>query len=228
MKKTFKKIAATLSAAVMCAIPMASALSANATASSNARYTMRKVYWVDSTAYVKKINVGFTNKRAGCSPATITPLVKGTPSFGGSAGDVYYNCGGTLTANNYFGGPAISFSVICDSVSDYGQGSNVYCNAFKANGTQSYNSVRTVNAFLVGDVNDDGIINDKDHVIVDAAGRAGANTYSATDRIYVNLNGTTKSYLAYKLDINDDGRITLDDAYMLNSYVSNQLQKFPR
>lgn len=228
MKNTFKKIAATLSAAVMCALPAVNALSANAAASANARYTMRKVYWVDSTAHVRQLGFGFTNTRGGCSPATITGIAPGTLSVGGSAGDVYYNCGGTLTSTSDICNAAVSFSVVCNNPSYYEEGSNVYCRAYKADGTQSYNSVRTVSAFLVGDVNGDGAINSDDHVIVDAASHANLTSYTNTKRVAVTLGGATRYYYAYKLDINDDGKVNSADATMLNDYVSGNLQRFAK
>ena len=227
MKKTFKKIAATLSAAVMCAIPMASALSANAAAGPNARCTMRKIYWIDSTAYVKKINVGFTNVREGCSPATITAIAAGTPSFGGSAGDVYYNCGGTLTANgsDYIKGAAVSFSVLCNSPSCYEQGRNVYCYAYKAGGVQSYNSVHTVDAFLVGDINKDGYVNGSDSGILNTGLCQNAFTNVSYDGV-VTIN--SKNYYYYTFDIDDNGVVNEDDLTMLRNYESSSTYTFER
>ena len=225
MKHTFKKIAATLSAAVMCALPAVNALSANATASANARYTMRKVYWVDGSANVKKLEFGFTNQRGGCSPATITTIAPGTKSVGGSAGDSYYNCGGTLTGYGYISGPALSFSVVCDKPSYYKEGSNVYCRAYKANGTQSFNSVRYSQAFLVGDLSGNNVIDGYDYAILDyALNQFGINSYGFDSQ--VNIWGNTVK--KYQMDIDDDGDVDSADSALLMKYISGQITRFEK
>ncbi|WP_297960900.1 dockerin type I domain-containing protein [uncultured Ruminococcus sp.] len=230
MKNTFKKIAATLSAAVMCALPAANALSANATAGSNARYTMRRVYWIDGSANVKNLSLSFTNKRLHCSPATITPIIPGTTSFGGSAGDTYYSCGGSYTANSYFGGPAVSFSVYCDSPSYYGEGNNVYCKAYKANGQQSYNSVHTRPAFLVGDFDGDKDIDGNDYSIIYHAINVlkVGNNYGYGSIAYFNFNNKSYSIPVLQFDINDDGVINQEDTNMHFQYISSTTYRFEK
>ena len=240
MKHIIKKITASLAAAVMCAAPMASSLSANASVSSNARYTFRQVYWADSSANVKTFEFSFAVRKYHDSVPFYNLIGnQATVAGGGSAGDTYYSCGGTVTANTRLSGPFLSVSAYSENPADYDDYFGT-CRAYKANGQQSYNSIHYSNncnsdtshnphlecsAFLVGDFSRDLIIDGYDYSILDyAVNQLGIGSYGFNSQ--VNIWGN--DIKVYQMDINDDGVVNSADLSMLMSYISNQLTKFPK
>lgn len=235
MKHIFKKIAATISAAAMCAAPMANALSANAAASANARYTFRQVYWADSTARVKNFEFSFAVRQYHDSVPFYNLIGdQATIAGGGSAGDSYYSCGGNVTANTYLSGPFLSVSAYSEDPADYADSFGT-CRAYRANGQPSYNGINysgncnyerlSCSAFLVGDLNGDLIIDGYDYSILEyAVNQLAVSSYSFNTLL--NIWGNTVAML--QMDIDDDGDVDSDDVAMHLSYVSNQLVRFDK
>ena len=226
MRNTIKKITAALASAVLCAVPMASAMSANAIADKNARFTFRQTYYVDATAKVTEVRHAFSCKRYN----TDVPVAEKTSRYlnysgGGSAGDTYYNCGGTLTGSgSYLAGVVLSVSTYCNDPSDFHQGTT-YARGYKADGTESPNSVRSFNTFLVGDLNGDKKVNGTDSSLLENALRnCGAAGKDFKSQIYINGQG----YDAYKFDIDGNGAIGWSDLTLMQKYERGQIVRFAK
>ena len=222
---TIKKITASLAAAVLCAAPVVSSV-ANAAANANARYTYRQTYYVDSTAKVTEVRLSFSCKRYNTS----VPVAEKTSRYlnyagGGSAGDTYYNCGGTLTGSgSYLSGVVLSVSAYCNNPGDFSQGTS-YARGYKANGQESPNSVRSFNTFLVGDINDDKKIDGTDAgLFEDALRNSGAAGKDFKSQIYIHNLG----YDAYKFDIDGNGAIDWSDLDMLKKYNEGKIVRFAK
>lgn len=226
MRNTLKKISAAFAAAVLCAVPMASAMSANALANNNARYTFRQTYYVDGSAGVTKIVHSFAVKKTNTDIPTaekISRYTNYTPY--GSAGDEYYLCGGTLTNSVPMSGVVLSASTYCNSPSDFHASTSNFARGYKANGQESYNSVRSFNTFLVGDLNGDNkITNEGDAKLINKALNKGA--VGMDFKSYVYVDGI--SIPAYKLDIDGNGYINWNDHDMIYKYTSGQITRFAK
>ncbi|HNZ98797.1 hypothetical protein [Ruminococcus sp.] len=235
MKHIFKKIAATISAAAMCAAPMANALSANAAASANARYTFRQVYWADGSANVKRFEFSFAVRKYHDSVPFYNLIGnQATIAGGGSAGDSYYSCGGTVTAKTRLSGPFLSVSAYSENPADYADSFGT-CRAYKANGRQSYNSIYYSNncnpdyldcaAFLVGDLNGDLIIDGYDYSILEyAVNQFGISSYGYNSVLSIWGNTVKK----YQMDIDNDGDVDTSDVALHLKYISNQITRFDK
>ena len=233
MKHIIKKITASLAAAVMCAAPMASSLSANASVSSNARYTFRQVYWADYSANVKRFEFSFAVRKYHDSVPFYNLIGnQATVAGGGSAGDTYYSCGGTVTANTRLSGPFLSVSAYSENPADYADSFGT-CRAYRANGQQAYNAVNySVNrnydydwaAFLVGDFNNDLKVDGADYSYLDAVVNSSMSNYGYSWSVYV----LDRTLYMYQFDINDDGVINSDDLDMFRAYDESRLTKFPK
>lgn len=223
---TISKITASLAAAVLCAAPVVSS-TANAIANDNARFTFRQTYYVDATAKVTEVRHAFTCKRANTS----IPVAEKTSRYlnyagGGSAGDTYYSCGGTLTGSgSYLSGVVLSVSAYCNSPSDFSQGSGTYAIGYKADGTESPNSVRSFNTFLVGDIDGNNKIDGNDAgLFEDALRNSGAAGKDFKSKIYIH----NKGYDAYKFDIDGNGSIGWSDLDMLKKYNDGTILRFAK
>lgn len=227
MKNTLRKITASLAAAVLCAVPMTSSLSANAEANANARNTFRRIWFIDDSANVVKFVFSFSCKKANTSAPSYT-ILKGTVTGnGGSAGTQYYNCGANVERSAGLYGPVCFASAYCNSPSDFVEGSLV-ANAYKAGNVQSFNSVHSYK-FLVGDINNDNVVNAKDYDYMCYAINNGfTGSYSYTQSVTGTLGGSYFSYAKYKFDINGDGYVTSADRTMLANYNNGSLTRFAK
>ncbi|WP_019679116.1 hypothetical protein [Ruminococcus flavefaciens] len=231
MKNTLKKITAAFASAVLCAVPMVSSVTANAAANADARFTFRETYYVDGTAGVKRIEHFFANRKYRTSSPFKTVIAKNADYSGGnSAGDTYYNCGGTLKKTSSLSGPVLSVSAYCNTATDFVPGEYNYCTGYKNykpqnNEQPSYNSITTFGPFLVGDLNGNSIIDGADYSLL-YTGINYCGARNADFKTNISVNG--ELIPAYKFDINDDGVITDADYEMHLQYISNNLQKFAK
>lgn len=223
MKHTFKKIAATISAAVMCALPMANALSANAIASSTARYTYRKLYYTSYTANVDHFVYGIVVRKSGTSvPASHQIYQNGTLEVGGSAGTLYYNAGGNFYPNTSTVSGIIASMHCYSDTADFHEYSSS-ASAFDANGNLISGGMAYTPSFLVGDIDSDGDIDYSDYTILQDLGKSNVSYSNIYTRVYSHNN---TSYPAYKADINNDGRVNNWDAFFVQQYLHGMIQKF--
>ncbi len=233
MKKTIRKITASITAAVLCALPLANTLSASAVANANARYTYRTVFAVQSAKNIDLLVAGVACKSANTSAPAVNKLTSGTiTGSGGGAPGLYAGGANFYPTNHNVTGALISFHTYCNSPSDYKEVS-ITNFAYAPNGNAISNAVKALPTFLVGDINADSKVNEADYQILY---RAVEDNTVSTSRYKVNyfartrvtLGGTTRSYNTYKLDINNDGYLSDADVEMFDNYLNGNLTKFAK
>ena len=227
MKKGLKRITASISAAVLCALPLANSFTASATASENARYTYRKVFAVRYTnKNIDRLVFGLSCKTSGTDAPVADQIAEGSLINSGSGTRGLHNAGGTFYPKyrNSNGGK-VSIHVYCDSPSEYKEVSS-FKYAYNPNGKDVSSAVTALPTFLVGDFNEDNVIDDKDHQIINEAVRVMTKSkaeyeFSYFSNVTLKVDGVSKSYPRYFFDINDDGFISVEDQNMFVRYISN-------
>ena len=228
MKHTLKKITASIAAAVMCAIPAANALSANAEASITARFTYRKIYYVPNAKNIDHVVFGLACNSSHTSSPSSIPIAYGslTPGYGGGPG--FYNEGGTFVPTDpNVTGRIVSQSVHCDSAADYHERSS-FAYAYKANGQAINNAVYSLPTFLVGDFDGDNDIDGDDYSIINHAVNVKhiSENYSVYTTTSFDLGGVYRTYKVYKFDVNNDGYVNNADVFLLDWYNKGYLTNF--
>ena len=234
MKKAFRKITASIAAAVMFALPAANSLTTSATANANARFTYRKVFAVSSTKNIDHLVFGVACRSAHTDAPTAHKIGKGTLSPGGSGAPGVYNGGGTFyPTNKKISGGIVSVHMYCDSASDY-QEIRTTNYAYSPSGALMSNAVSACPTFLVGDLDLDGDLDNNDFQILcrgvqQKTTDVGKTKYefSYFEVMNVHVGNTYGNFSAYSFDINDDGVLSNADITMLNNYFSNSSYKLP-
>lgn len=214
MKMNFKKIAASVSAAVLCAVPMMNAVSANATAS-NPKYTYRSVLFIyGNSRNAKSVSYNYSSKKSGATNPTYRKGdFEGTHSGNGSAGDSYYSCGGIFTASGNFnaGGRVLTISAKTDSAS-FTEGTKT-AKVYNAAGTQISVNTYWTPAFMVGDLNGDKKVDGSDYSYLhEAVFNCHATEMDLNSRITV----FGKSIPVYEFDIDNNGFVGMYDLTLLS------------
>ena len=224
MKHTFKKITAALAAAVMCALPTVNALSANAYANDNARYTFRKTYIVTRSSNIDAISFSWNINSNGSSAPQVTTLVDGEFMNGGTGViNHHIGAGSFFPDNPNVTGPVFTQSFISNTNSPTVYGNSV--SVFKTNGQIDNSGIVVTDKFLVGDINGDKAINGSDSSILDTGLNQGKfNNKKFNQTVSIN----NKTYSVYIFDINDDGVIDSNDLAMLRMYESSSTYRFER
>ncbi len=231
MKKTFKKIAASLTAAVLCALPLANTLTAGAVANANARYTYRTVFATTSSKNIKYLVAGVACKSANTDAPVADKIASGTfTGSGGGAPGLYAGGVNFYPTNRNVVGGLLSFHTHCNSPSDYKEVS-ITNFAYDANGKAISNAVKTTPTFLVGDINFDKQINEADHQILYKAIQDKTKTtsrykFNYSEVMNVAVGNTAGNYSAYSFDINNDGYISSDDNALFMKYLERKITRF--
>lgn len=233
MKKTFRKIAASITAAALCALPLANAFTASAIADANARYTYRTVFAVSSSKNINCLVAGVACRTSGTSAPVADKLASGTFTGSGSGAPGLYAGGVNFypTNRNVTGG-LLSFHTYCNSPSNYKE-VKITNFAYDINGNAISNGVKALPTFLVGDINGDNAINEADYQILyravdDKTNNSSRYKFSYFSKMSVNVGGSTKSYSAYLFDINNDGYLSSADTAMFDTYLDGTLTKFAK
>lgn len=231
MKKTFRKITASITAALLCALPLANALTAGAVAKSDARYTYRKVFAVSSAKNIDRLVIGLSCKTTNTDAPTASQLASGIlQNTGGGAPGVYAGGANFYPSNHNVVGGLVSFHTHCNSPSDYKEIS-VTNLAYDPNGKLITNAVSASPTFLVGDINLDKKVNEADYQIL----HAGINKYAPNSSRYkfsyfgylnVSVGNVSKNYSGYALDINNDGYLSKADDAMFIDYLEGDIKRF--
>ena len=221
MKHTLKKIFATVSAAAMCAVPTINAFTANAATSSNPRYTLRMDFFVKSSANLDRIIFGWGLNSNGTSTPYSLKKVQGTLQRYGTGAVNYHMGGGNFyPSNSNVTGLVITEYAYANDL--YGNSDNVTLYAYDKNNNDVSNKVFATPSFYVGDIDGDRDVDGYDYSLIDAAIPSGyvLNSFNYNTTVSYTLGGQTKTTLAYRLDINNDGRLTITDKYMLSDFLS--------
>ena len=216
MKNNLRKAAAAVAAALMCAVPTVSSLTASA-ASSTERYTFRTVYYVKDSSNVKInliVNSWGMNSNGTSSPDT-NQIAAGRYYPGGGGAPNYHHAGVNFYPDNqYVKGIIMTQHVFSDSNTLTSNNCNIY--AYKADGTAVNNSVGHTDSFLVGDINGDKYIDVTDLTIVSDCASSNMTYNSIDSYVYIG----SRRYPAYKVDINNDGRVNSADSELLRKYIN--------
>lgn len=234
MKKTFKKIAASLTAAVLCALPLANTLTAGAVANANARYTYRTVFATSSSKNIYRLVAGVSCKTANTDAPQADKIASGTFTGSGSGAPGLYAGGANFypTNRNVKGG-LMSFHTHCNSPSDYKE-SKITNSAIDPNGNAV--SVTAFPTFLIGDLNNDKNINAKDCDILTEAINKVTNyklntsyKFNYFSKVSFELGGVSYNNIPlYKLDINNDGYLSKADIDMHIGYSKGTVTRFEK
>lgn len=234
MKKNVKAIIAALSAAVMCAVPAANGLTADAYANTNARFTYRKTFAVSSAKNIDHLVFGVKCATAHTDGPKASKIASGTltPGAGGNAG--VHNAGGTFyPSNRNMVGGMVSVAMVCDSPYDYVE-KGVTNYAYDKNNNLISDAVSASATILVGDINLDKKIDAKDYDILFAGVKKVApydwSRYKFSYFGYMNVavGGVGRNYSYSNFDINDDGYLSKADLDMFQQYQSGTLTRFPK
>ena len=239
MKKTLRKITASIAAAVMCALPVANSLTANATASANARYTFRKTFAIseyngheENPHDIATFVFGVACRTANTSAPAAHQIGEGklTPGGGGAPG--CYNGGGNFypTDHNIVGG-LVSVHMYCDTPYDYKEMSTTNY-AYDSYGNPVNDIVAAGPTFLVGDLDLDKDIDTDDFQILFRGISDRTKDFKESYKfcyfeiMNVAIGGVGRNYSAYPFDINDDGYLSYADVDMFQKYLSNSNYRF--
>ena len=227
MKHTFKKVLATISAAVMCAIPTVTSFSVNAAAPDNARYTFRKDYFVKYSANIDRIIFGWGMNSNGTSTPLSIKKVSGNLDPYGSGAVNYHMGGGTFYPSNS-GVTGLVLTEYIYTNKTVLNGETTTLGAVNKNNVTVNNSVYAAPSFMVGDIDGDADVDAQDYNIIYAALQkyTSINSFTYNSTFSVTLGGQTKSYYTYKIDINNDGKFNSSDEYLLNYFNSHPNYRF--
>lgn len=220
MKHTFKKVLATISAAAMCAIPTINAFTANAACPANPRYTFRKDFFVKQSANLDRIIFGWGVNSNGTSVAYSIQKVQGTLQRYGSGAVNYHMGGGNFyPENSNVTGLVLTEYIYTNDTTLYNENTTLY--AYDKNDNNVSNKVYATPSFMVGDIDGDHDVDGYDYSLLDAAISANGTitSFNYNRTVSYTLGGQTKTTLAYILDINNDGRVTVTDKYMLQDFL---------
>ena len=214
MKKALTKIAATLSAALLGALPMANSLSASAASPSGVKTYRTYLYYSGGATQTRRVDVEFyTNnplkvkgnaRTTGCLNGWMDREEKG----GNSYGERFYKSWKTQNITTGVGTLFKVVSEIKSGNSTYNDLAGAYeIKAYNANnqlisGTQYCFSAST---YLVGDINGNGVVNNADYTILN----------NIVNGNYAPTTGTE----IRGGDINGDGVINATDRTHLYNYL---------
>lgn len=234
MKKNVKAIIAALSAAVMCAVPAANGLTADAYANTNARFTYRKTFAVSSAKNIDHLVFGVACASSNTDAPWADKISSGTLYRGGGGNVGVHSAGGTFYPSNpNMVGGMVSVAMVCNSPSDYREIS-VTNYAYDKNNKLISDAVSASATILVGDINLDKKIDEKDYDILFAGVKKVApydwSRYKFSYFGYMNVavGGVGRNYSYSNFDINDDGYLSKADLDMFQQYLSRNLTRFPK
>ncbi|WP_019679114.1 hypothetical protein [Ruminococcus flavefaciens] len=214
MKNTIKKIAASISAAVLCALPVVNSLTANAYAGPDAMYTYRKVYYSPYNSNIDRVIFSWNINSNGTSAPTNTRLAAGTLQDGGSGAPNHHIGGGNFYPTNSAVTGRIfsqSFYSVDTSITEYSN--NIY--VYNKNNQLVNSGVRTFPTMLVGDIDGDNDVDSFDfsliNHVINVEGYRLSNITSPHSFKGVELNGRHYTVYSYQLDIDNDGDVDSTD-----------------
>lgn len=227
MKKTLKSMAAAVTAAVLCAVPMASTAT---NAAVTHKDTIRVFHYVNCCANLKEVNLtAKTSSDIRCIGCTILPdtgkrLSNGKPDTTINGKFQLIRCsanGINITDILYKNPKGANNSYFLTSTFTAKAGSNINSIMFTGKGyniakNQYVNSETRV---LVGDANLDGHVDMADSVTI-----AQMTCAQVTNNLFAQLNYGDRQTLA--ADVNNDGIIDLRDQGYINQYCNGILADF--
>ncbi|WP_028519611.1 dockerin type I repeat-containing protein [Ruminococcus flavefaciens] len=215
MKKTFTKIAATLSAALLGALPMANSLTASAATTVTKTY---RTYWYYSggAQQTRRVDVEFfTNKPLYLQgSARTTGCLNGWMDFETGSGSQY----GALhykrwKTNNITSGVGIMFKTVTEVQTSSGLTYNDLIGRCDITAYDAYDHVIpnvsysfSANTYLVGDINGNGVVNSTDRTLL--------------NRIIKGQFAPTTGTEIYASDIDGDGDHDQTDLQFLDGYLN--------
>ncbi len=231
MNKTFKKITTSITAAVLCALPLVNSFTASAAANANARYTYRKVFAVSSSKNIDRLVFGVACKTYGTDAPVADQIGSGslTRAGGGSVG--CHSAGGTFEPSNHnMVGGMVSVHMHCNSPSNYKEIS-VTNFAYDPNGKLINNAVSASPTFLVGDINLDKKIDAKDYDLLYAAvakmtTKSYRYKFNYFEVMNVAVGDVSGNFSAYEFDINNDGYLSSADTALFQKYARGDIDRF--
>ncbi len=208
MKTRFKRLIAAVSSAVLCAVPMMNSLPASAAGSLN---TYRIYYDVPANSGVYRIysvldfnNMTVKGTTIGNIGGEITTAQINTPDY--TEYGIFYQASGPLTTTG------TAFTVKITTASTF-NASIVNFNTNAANSSLDImsNNPVTTDIVLVGDANDDGVVDILDVTKI--------NSYIVNSETHPldNLRAA---------DANGDGIVTNDDSSMIMEYIVKLIPNF--
>ena len=233
MKNTIKKIAASISAAVLCALPVVNSLTANAYAGPDARYTFRKNYACSSNYHIKDVVFSWSINSNGTSAPQANAIASGTFINGNSGAQNRHIGAGTYSPknNNVVGGLfSQSFYSTTPNFTEYSN--TIY--TYNTSGNLVSGAVSAGPTFLVGDLNLDKAINEDDFQILYSGIRSKTNNFSTSYKfsyfgiMNVVVGNVGHNYSPYAFDINDDGYLSQADVNMFLQYLSSSTYRFAK
>lgn len=226
MKKTFRKITASIAAAIMCALPIANSLTVDAGCSPNALYTYRKVYYSPYNSNIDHVTFTWNINSNGTSAPITTKLVNGNLYNGGSGVPNHHIAGGTFEPSNpAVTGRIFSQSFYSDNTSITEYSNNIY--VYNKNGQLVNSGVRTFPTMLVGDMDRDNDVDAFDYSlinhIINVEHYSLAKITSPHSFKGVDLNGRHYTVYSYQLDIDNDGDVDTADFTMYAAHSNGTL-----
>ncbi len=207
--KKFKKILSAVSAAVLCAMPLANGMAANAAGITK---TYRVYFDVPANSGVASANYSMTYSKHMSEAFYDVGNLGGSVSSGGNGQGVNNICGCYYTANEALVNPGTLFTMKFYGDMSFEEAVIKYeLTAKYSNGAEMSSNPITMDVVLVGDADGDGsiTIDDAVSIIIYAANPSG---YPLS-----NLRAA---------DANGDGVVTEEDATMVQQYLAQIINHF--
>lgn len=209
--KKFKKILSAVSAAVLCALPMINCAAVNA-ASESGRINTYKVYCdISKNSGIKRATLVIDYNDMDIAQSKIKGNLGGTLSDGYANTPDYEEFGILFESSTVLMDPGTLFA--SKFTTNYNFDSCIV--EMEANGfDKSLHLIKpspiTVDVVLMGDVNNDGVVNIMDVINI--------NRYLMdVENVSINLRAA---------DVNDDGIVTKEDSDMVLSYTVQNIEHF--
>ncbi len=208
--KKFKKILSAVSAALLCALPMANGIVSNAADEAESLNTYKLYFDVSKNSGISSASFVMDYHNIQIQESTIGNL-GGSIDEGKIKTPDYYEYGVVYISSKILMNPGTLFTSKVTTNYDFDSCIvNIRTDAFdNASKVMSVNPI-TIDVVLMGDVNGDGIVDIRDVVLV--------NKYIGNKQsVSINLRAA---------DVNEDGVITEDDSMMMQQYLAAVIKHF--
>lgn len=215
MLRKFKKFMAAISAVALCVVPITNSLSVNA--ATTYENTYRIYFDVSTNSALARYDFRMSYDRNMSAGYFEIGNLGGEISSGGGGSQTGRHCGANYTNDGaiYESGTIFSFKIYSNGTfeENCNEEEDITETAFYINGSEMVNNPVTRDVVLVGDANDNGMVEVADAVLVQQ---------------YL-VSPSTANFSAHNAraaDANGDGVITMADAIMIQEYVAQIIPNF--
>lgn len=207
--KKFKKILSAISAAVLCAMPMANGIAANAAEKCN---TYRVYFDVSANSGIASAYYSMTYSKHMSAASFESGNLGGQVSSGGNGQGVNHICGCNYTTSETIMNPGTLFKMKFYGDMSFEEAVIKYeLTAKYSNGVEITSNPIVMDIVLIGDASGDGVVDIGDVVRIES---------------YVANPSKNPINNLRAADVNGDGVVTKDDAILVQQYLAQIISHF--